>query len=1395
MISLASRRGVFQPLCALVLLVALLLSLLPAHAADWVQGFGSTGATARVQVTAVDTTGNTYVAGYFSGGSTLVLGSVTLTKIGTQDAFAAKLDSAGTVVWAKNFGGSGVSAQGVGIAVDSSGNVHLGGNFYGGSLTTPALTWRGGSSYNNDDFVIKLDSDGNLIWAKNFGDSGVAIGGSASGAAIAVDGSGNVYLGGYFYNTNLPSLSLTKLGNRDALVIKLDSSGNLAWAKNFGGSGALAMAMGVAVDGSGNVFVGGNFQNADLSSPPLGKIGSSDAFVFKLDSSGALVWAKNFGSSIGASTYGNGIAVDGSGNVYLGGYFNGSSLTTPSLAITTGSSRDALVIKLGSDGTLAWAKNFGGSGAMTEAGGVAVDTAGNVYVGGYFQNSGLAAPALSLTGSRDAFAIRLNSAGAVTGAANYGGSGALVQGQSVAVDGAGKVHLGGLFQSADLTTPALARVGTQDAFVLQDDLPPFYGVAYDGNGAGSGAVPTDAAAYAPGATVTVKSNSGNLTKSGNAFAGWNTAADGSGTSYVAGSGSFAISANTTLYAKWTAATTYSVTYDGNGAGSGTAPTDAAAYTAGATATAKSNSGNLAKTGYTFAGWNRAADGSGTSYAAGSGSFAINADTTLYAKWTALPTYSVTYDGNGAGSGTVPTDATAYLGGATVTVMDNSGSLTKSGNAFAGWNTAADGSGTNYVAGSGSFAIGANTTLYATWTAATTYSVTYDGNGASTGTVPTDAAAYLGGATATAAANSGNLTKTGYTFDGWNTAADGSGTSYVAGSDSFAVSADTTIYAKWTAVPVPVNGACGGSHGQSFGSAPSANLCSVGTAGAVSGSGPWSWACAGSGGGTNASCSASLAIPQQDDTPAPTPIVTQQPGATLTTIDVGGTHVPVVGNGTITVTSTASNQVLMATTQPGGGTSTPPAIVVTARQAGATATGSGDAASSNAPTIQLTGSTTVTVQSGANVLGTVLSLAPTSGGSTVPTTTVVIGGQPLTLTASGGAQLAFSTVTTDGSAVPVLALTGGSASLTASAAGQPLVAMGGAAATAGCADSNVVMRYDDTGRLTEATVTQCYIVLPASAFTSSLSPSSTTSRMPRALSGNRLYAGEQVLWDTNGLVTQARLGSPGSDAGWVGDPLTPAALAGLVVQPGSPRLDGHSTRLGDDIATVFNRAIQTRYALAVEGDTDAYGAFRLGNGTDSYQVAPVGRITVDTARADGTSQPGNGDIALTAQGITVTYTSASTDLAALTRFVSGLGIALTQQADGTLLATVGEERFALQPGYCIEPNAGVEGIGQDADGHVVYTDPHGWRQVYYPVAADFATLVAELRKLDAQSTVRGNADGTLSVRFTGQDFVLTPGYALTAVPAAHAGDPWWFGADGLLYLHIPGLGLAQGFAVR
>jgi uncharacterized repeat protein (TIGR02543 family) len=248
----------------------------------------------------------------------------------------------------------------------------------------------------------------------------------------------------------------------------------------------------------------------------------------------------------------------------------------------------------------------------------------------------------------------------------------------------------------------------------------------------------------------------------------------------------------TTWAEAAAAVTYTVTYNGNTSDGGTAPTDPSSpYVAGSTVTTLSQ-GTLTKSGFTFTGWNTVANGSGTSYSAGA-TFAIGANTTLYAQWVASG-YTVTYNGNTNTGGTAPVDGTTYTSGSNVTVL-GPGTLVKTGYTFAHWNTAANDSGTSYNPSDTITSIAANVTLYAQWTI-NSYTVTYNGNTNTGGTAPVDGSSpYTFGSTVTVL-GPGTLVKAANTFAGWNTASDGSGTSY-APAATFTLAGNTTLYAIWT----------------------------------------------------------------------------------------------------------------------------------------------------------------------------------------------------------------------------------------------------------------------------------------------------------------------------------------------------------------------------------------------------------------------------------------------------------------------------------------------------------------------------------------------------------------------------------------------------------------------
>jgi len=159
-------------------------------------------------------------------------------------------------------------------------------------------------------------------------------------------------------------------------------------------------------------------------------------------------------------------------------------------------------------------------------------------------------------------------------------------------------------------------------------------------------------------------------------------------------------------------TTYTVSYDSQSATTPATPTSASVLDGETVASLPSAP---VKTGYVFGGWFTEVSGGGTEFTT---STVVTADITVYARWD-IPTYTVTYNGNGSTGGVVPTDSSSYTNGQEVTVLSNTGTLVKSQDGISlllvGWNTQADGNGTDYALASGTFSMGsANVTLYAKW---------------------------------------------------------------------------------------------------------------------------------------------------------------------------------------------------------------------------------------------------------------------------------------------------------------------------------------------------------------------------------------------------------------------------------------------------------------------------------------------------------------------------------------------------------------------------------------------------------------------------------------------------------------------------------------------------------
>jgi hypothetical protein len=251
------------------------------------------------------------------------------------------------------------------------------------------------------DTTQALVIDPTLTWNTFLGTGGAFE--NDYGQSIAVDSSGNVYVAGHSNATWGSPVRAYSGSGYDVFVAKLDNSGNLVWNTFLGGSGGEDQGFGIAVDGSGNVYVTG-WSAATWRSPVRSfSGGNADAFAAKLSSSGSLTWNTFFGSSGGSGSYGPGVAVDGSGNVHLVGHSN-ATWGSPWRAFG-GGSYDAFAVKLNSSGSLASNGFLGGFGSDYGYG-IATDGGGNVYVVGS-SSATWGSPPRPYGASDDAFVAKL----------------------------------------------------------------------------------------------------------------------------------------------------------------------------------------------------------------------------------------------------------------------------------------------------------------------------------------------------------------------------------------------------------------------------------------------------------------------------------------------------------------------------------------------------------------------------------------------------------------------------------------------------------------------------------------------------------------------------------------------------------------------------------------------------------------------------------------------------------------------------------------------------------------------------------------------------------------------------------------------------------------------------
>lgn len=406
-----------------------------AGVAQWAVRAGSTSTDGAVSIK-TDSSGITYVTGYYTNacnfyalnGTTLVLTLSPIAASGT-DIFLAKYDTNGNIQWAVRAGSATttVSEQGMGVDMDSTGNVYMTGfyngacTFYSTNATTfPLATIGAGFS---DIFIAKYNSAGVVQWATRAGSST----GNDRGNGIAVDSQSNVYVTGYytdtctFYSTDATTKTLSPIGVTDIFLTKYNSSGVVEWAVKAGttevGGGdtnSTEQGISVVIDGTAIYITGTfygyisswycNFYALDGTTilKSVSAIGGNNTFLARYNNSGIVQWVTN--SGVGGNidennvlTFRNAVTIRSS-NIYITGEYalagdvyifrstDGITEQYLSMASLPEKGTGVFLARYDTSGIAQWATRTIGSGS-DRATGITTDSVGNIYVTGYYNGT------------------------------------------------------------------------------------------------------------------------------------------------------------------------------------------------------------------------------------------------------------------------------------------------------------------------------------------------------------------------------------------------------------------------------------------------------------------------------------------------------------------------------------------------------------------------------------------------------------------------------------------------------------------------------------------------------------------------------------------------------------------------------------------------------------------------------------------------------------------------------------------------------------------------------------------------------------------------------------------------------------------------------------------------
>lgn len=373
---------------------------------EWMKSNHGYQGTARANAVEIDSAGNIYSIGKFTGtvdfnpslSSSTMLTSTTF--VGGSSSYIQKLDAAGNLLWVKkiDFKYGGLTE----LKIDHQGYLNIIGNFMDTVDVDPSYQVYNLASRGDEDvLVIQLSANGNFEWGKSFG--GIS---QEYAKNITIDEIGNLYIIGSFADTvdfdpgvGETLIGFPKLNNESSFLQKLDKNGNFVWVKTFLPLNDWSSTSGEAVglDYNGNIYCRGYFTgfvdiDPDITFKQLTGYG---IYLIKLDSNGNYVWDRNVKvlSTLGGNLQQEiNLTIDNNNNIYASGGFSGYVDFAPGIdtLLLPGHSNNqphSYLLKFNDTGNLIWANTISSGLFPTIPNSLTTDTFGNVYSTGIFYDS------------------------------------------------------------------------------------------------------------------------------------------------------------------------------------------------------------------------------------------------------------------------------------------------------------------------------------------------------------------------------------------------------------------------------------------------------------------------------------------------------------------------------------------------------------------------------------------------------------------------------------------------------------------------------------------------------------------------------------------------------------------------------------------------------------------------------------------------------------------------------------------------------------------------------------------------------------------------------------------------------------------------------------------------